>query len=101
MLDDKHRGERLRDGLTVAIAGPVNVGKSRLMNKLARREAAIVSPYAGTTRDVIEVHLDLGGYPVTILDTAGLRSSEDPVEQRRDSAGDGTVGRGRSGVMGG
>ena len=53
------------------------------MNKLARREAAIVSPYAGTTRDVIEVHLDLGGYPVTILDTAGLRSSDDPVERKR------------------
>jgi tRNA modification GTPase len=81
LLDDKHRGERLRDGLTVAIAGFVNVGKSRLMNRLAKREAAIVSPYAGTTRDVIEVHLDLGGYPVAILDTAGLRSSDDPVER--------------------
>src|SRR5262249_15275059 len=64
-LSDGHRGERLREGLTVAIAGPVNAGKSSLLNRLARREAAIVSPYAGTTRDVIEVHLDLAGYPVT------------------------------------
>jgi tRNA modification GTPase len=81
LLDDKHRGERLRDGLVVAIAGPVNVGKSSIINRLAGRAAAIVSPYAGTTRDVIEVHLDLGGYPVTVLDTAGLRDSGDPVEQ--------------------
>jgi tRNA modification GTPase len=81
VLADKGRGERLRDGLTVAIAGPVNVGKSSIMNRLARRPAAIVSPFAGTTRDVIEVHLDLGSYPVTVLDTAGLRESDDPVEQ--------------------
>jgi tRNA modification GTPase len=75
------RGERLREGLAVAIAGPPNVGKSTLLNRLARREAAIVSPYAGTTRDVIEVHLDLGGFPVILCDTAGLREAIDPVEQ--------------------
>jgi tRNA modification GTPase len=80
-LADGGRGERLRDGLVVAIAGPPNAGKSTLLNRLARREAAIVSPYAGTTRDVIEVHLDLGGYPVTLLDTAGIRESDEPVEQ--------------------
>jgi tRNA modification GTPase len=80
-LRDGHRGERLREGLVVTIAGPPNAGKSSLLNRLARREAAIVSPYAGTTRDVIEVHLDLGGYPVTLLDTAGVRESDDPVEQ--------------------
>lgn len=73
--------ERLREGLTVAIAGPPNAGKSTLLNALVRREAAIVSPYAGTTRDVIEVRLDLDGYPVTLLDTAGIRETDDPVEQ--------------------
>lgn len=75
------RSERLRDGLVIAITGPPNVGKSTLLNQLARREVAIVSPHAGTTRDVIELHLDLDGYPVTVIDTAGLREAIDPVEQ--------------------
>ncbi|ACI91518.1 tRNA modification GTPase TrmE [Afipia carboxidovorans OM5] len=75
------QSERLREGLQVAIAGPPNAGKSTLLNRLARREAAIVSPHAGTTRDIIEVHLDLDGYPVTLIDTAGLRDASDPVEQ--------------------
>src|SRR5438105_8935782 len=81
VLAGQGRSERLRDGLVVAIAGPPNVGKSMLMNQLARREVAIVSPHAGTTRDVIEVQLDLDGYPVTVIDTAGIRETDDPVEQ--------------------
>ena len=81
VLAGQGRSERLRDGLVVAIAGPPNVGKSTLMNQLARREVAIVSPHAGTTRDVIEVQLDLDGYPVTVIDTAGIRETDDPVEQ--------------------
>src|SRR5215470_897983 len=81
VLSASGRGERLRDGLVIAIAGPPNVGKSTLMNQLARREVAIVSPHAGTTRDVIEVQLDLDGYPVTVIDTAGIRETDDPVEQ--------------------
>src|ERR1700742_4957097 len=80
-LASQGRGERLRDGLVVAIAGPPNVGKSTLMNQLARREVAIVSPHAGTTRDVIEIQLNLDGYPVTVIDTAGIRETDDPVEQ--------------------
>ena len=80
-LADRHRGERLRDGIAVAILGPPNAGKSSLLNTLARREAAITSPIAGTTRDIIEVAIDLAGYPVVLADTAGLRDSADVIEQ--------------------
>jgi tRNA modification GTPase len=81
VLAGQGRGERLREGLVVAVSGPPNVGKSTLINLFARREVAIVSPHAGTTRDIIEVQLDLEGYPVTVIDTAGIRETEDPVEQ--------------------
>ncbi|MGP1394021.1 MAG: tRNA uridine-5-carboxymethylaminomethyl(34) synthesis GTPase MnmE [Inquilinaceae bacterium] len=80
-LADKGRGERLRDGIMVAILGPPNAGKSSLLNRIARREAAIVSTQAGTTRDVIETHLDLDGYPVILADTAGLRGAGDAIEE--------------------
>lgn len=80
VLAPQGRSERLREGLVVAIAGAPNVGKSTLMNALVRREVAIVSPHAGTTRDIIEVQLDLDGYPVTMIDTAGIRETDDPVE---------------------
>jgi tRNA modification GTPase len=79
-LDDNHRGERLRDGFVVVIAGPPNAGKSTLLNALARREVAIVSEIPGTTRDAIEVRCDLHGLPVTFVDTAGLRETDDPIE---------------------
>ncbi len=79
-LRDQRRGERLRDGVHLAIIGPPNVGKSSLLNWLARRDAAIVSATAGTTRDVIEAHLDLGGYPAVLSDTAGLREGGDEIE---------------------
>ncbi|WP_321334535.1 tRNA uridine-5-carboxymethylaminomethyl(34) synthesis GTPase MnmE [Breoghania sp.] len=72
-LADNRRGERLRSGLHVILLGPPNSGKSSLLNALARRDVAIVTEEAGTTRDIIEVHLDLGGYPLTLIDTAGLR----------------------------
>ncbi|NQU57614.1 MAG: tRNA uridine-5-carboxymethylaminomethyl(34) synthesis GTPase MnmE [Rhodospirillales bacterium] len=92
-LDDAHRGERLRAGLYLAIVGPPNAGKSSLLNRLAKRDAAIVSDIAGTTRDVIDVHLDLGGYPVIAADTAGLREARDSIEtegvrRARERAGD-------------
>jgi tRNA modification GTPase len=80
-LLDSGRGERLRDGIHIAILGAPNAGKSSLLNILVRREAAIVSETAGTTRDIIEVRLDLDGYPVVIADTAGIRESEDAIEQ--------------------
>lgn len=80
-LNDKRRGERLREGFNIAIVGAPNVGKSSLLNALAGRDAAIVSTRAGTTRDVVEVHLDIGGYPVILADTAGLRETSDAIEQ--------------------
>ncbi len=79
-LGEQGAGERLREGVRIAIIGPPNAGKSSLLNVLARREAAIVSAIAGTTRDVIEVHLDLGGIPAVVADTAGLREATDLVE---------------------
>jgi tRNA modification GTPase len=79
-LDDAHRGERLREGLVFAVTGPPNVGKSSLVNALAEREVAIVSPHPGTTRDALETRLILGGVPVTLVDTAGLREAADPIE---------------------
>lgn len=79
-LDERRSGERLRDGIHIAILGAPNAGKSSLLNRLAGRDAAIVSAQAGTTRDVIEVHLDLFGWPVIVADTAGLRESECEIE---------------------
>jgi len=79
-LDDRNRGERLRDGFSITILGQPNAGKSSLLNALAKRDAAIVSSIAGTTRDIIEIHLDLGGYPVILADTAGLRESSNSIE---------------------
>lgn len=75
-LNDSRRGERLRDGIKIAVIGAPNAGKSALVNVLAQRDVAIVSDMAGTTRDVIEVHLDIGGYPVILSDTAGLRPEQ-------------------------
>ncbi|KMO27866.1 tRNA modification GTPase MnmE [Methylobacterium variabile] len=79
-LADGRRGERLRDGFTVVLAGAPNAGKSTLLNALARRDVAIVSEIPGTTRDAIEVRCDLGGLPVLLVDTAGLRESADAIE---------------------
>ena len=80
-LDDGRCGERLREGARVAILGPPNAGKSSLLNALVRRDAAIVADNAGTTRDIIEVHLDLAGYPVVLADTAGIRAVSEAVEE--------------------
>lgn len=79
-LNDNRRGEKLREGLQAVIFGAPNVGKSSLLNCLAKRDAAIVSDIAGTTRDVVEVHLDLGGYPMILADTAGLRETSEVIE---------------------
>lgn len=81
MLCGSNVAERIREGFVVAICGEPNVGKSTLLNAIAGREVALTSEIAGTTRDVLEVHLDLGGYPVTLLDTAGLRESQDTLER--------------------
>jgi tRNA modification GTPase len=79
-LDDDRRGERVREGLVITVAGAPNVGKSSLVNALAGRDAAIVSPLPGTTRDALETRIALGGVPVTLVDTAGLRETEDLIE---------------------
>ncbi len=79
-LDDDRRGERLRDGYQIAIVGAPNVGKSSLINALTKREVAIVSQTAGTTRDIVEAHLDVAGFPVILADTAGLRESKEEIE---------------------
>ncbi len=81
-LNDQKVGERIREGFKIAIVGPPNSGKSSLLNYLSKREAAIVSEIAGTTRDVIETHLNLDGYPVIISDTAGIRSSKNEIEKK-------------------
>ena len=82
ILDDQKVGERIREGFKVAIVGPVNAGKSSLINYFANRDVAIVSETAGTTRDVIETHLNIDGYPVIISDTAGIRESKNEIEQK-------------------
>lgn len=79
-LNDNRRGERLREGLHIVITGEPNVGKSTLFNFLAKRDIAIVSEYAGTTRDILEAYIDIGGYPIILSDTAGIRESSDPIE---------------------
>lgn len=79
-LSDSRRGERLRDGIHVVLAGATNAGKSSLLNVLSQRPAAIVSSIPGTTRDVVETTLNIGGYPIIMCDTAGLRDSQDPIE---------------------
>ncbi len=81
-LNDQKVGERIREGFKIAIVGPPNSGKSSLLNYLSKRDAAIVSEIAGTTRDVIETHLNLDGYPVVISDTAGIRSSKNEIEKK-------------------
>ena len=78
----KKVGEIIREGFKIAIVGPTNAGKSSLLNNLSNREVAIVSEIAGTTRDVVETHLNIDGYPVIISDTAGIRDSKDEIEKK-------------------
>ena len=82
ILNDQKVGERIREGFKIAILGPTNAGKSSLINHLSNRDVAIVSEIAGTTRDVIETHLNIDGYPVIISDTAGIRESKDEIEKK-------------------
>src|SRR6056300_550385 len=82
ILNDQKVGERIREGFKIAILGPTNAGKSSLINYLSNRDVAIVSEIAGTTRDVIETHLNIDGYPVIISDTAGIRDSKDEIEKK-------------------
>tara|TARA_B100001123_G_scaffold264605_1_gene294695 strand:- start:104 stop:1435 length:1332 start_codon:yes stop_codon:yes gene_type:complete len=82
LLNDQKVGERIREGFKIAIVGPTNAGKSSLLNYLSKRDVAIVSEIAGTTRDVIEVHLNIDGYPVVISDTAGIRDSKNEIEKK-------------------
>jgi len=82
ILEDEKVGERIREGFKIAIVGPTNAGKSSLLNYLSKRDVAIVSEIAGTTRDVIETHLNLDGYPVVLSDTAGIRDSKDEIEKK-------------------
>jgi tRNA modification GTPase len=82
ILDDQKVGERIREGFKIAIIGPTNAGKSSLLNHLSKRDAAIVSEIAGTTRDVIETHLNIDGYPVVVSDTAGIRDSKNEIEKK-------------------
>ena len=82
ILDDQKVGERIREGFKIAIVGPINAGKSSLLNYLSKRDVAIVSEIAGTTRDVIETHLNLDGYPVVVSDTAGIRDSKNEIEKK-------------------
>ena len=82
ILNDQKVGERIREGFKIAIVGPANAGKSSLLNYLSNRDVAIVSEIAGTTRDVIEAHLNVDGYPVVISDTAGIRKSKDEIEKK-------------------
>ena len=82
ILEDQRVGERIREGFKIAIIGPANAGKSSLLNYLSNREVAIVSEIAGTTRDVIETHLNIDGYPVVVSDTAGIRDSKNEIEQK-------------------
>ena len=82
ILDDQKVGERIREGFKIAIIGPTNAGKSSLLNHLSNRDAAIVSEIAGTTRDVIETHLNIDGYPVIVSDTAGIRESKNEIEKK-------------------